>query len=101
MFRGIAVPALSILLVACATAPSGSQGGGTTGISSGGFLIRDYMETDLPRAVYLAKFELVQDRGASLLYPTRDEEARQAGPGIHRIPYMPNGNVMTPRSRAC
>ena len=73
MSRHIAVAALSILLAACASAPGGSQGGSTTGTSSGTFQIRDFMETDLPRAVYLAKFELVQDQGAALLYPTRDD----------------------------
>lgn len=99
MSRCIAVAALSILLAACATAPSGSQGGGTAGTSGGAFLIRDYMETDLPRAVYLAKFELVQDLGASLLYPTTDEQTRQAGPGIHRLPYAPTAFVRAQRER--
>ena len=99
MSRCITVAAFSILLAACATAPSGSQGGGTAGTSSGAFLIRDFMETDLPREVYLAKFELVQDRGASLLYPARDEEARQAGPGIHRLPNVPAAFVRAQRER--
>ena len=99
MSRCIAVAALSLLLAACATAPSGSQAGGTVGTSSGEFLIRDFMETDLPRAVYLAKFELIQDRGASLLFPTRAEDTRLEGPGIHRLPYGPTAFVRAQRER--
>jgi hypothetical protein len=99
MARRIAVAALGILLSASATALNGSQTRGTTGTSSGAFRVLDYLETDLPSTVYIAKSELIKDLGASLLYPKTDDETRQAGPGIHRLPNVPTSFVRAQRER--
>lgn len=92
--------ALGLFLTAGCATSSGDQGeGGTVPAGGGEFHIRDYMETYLPREVYLAKFEIVAERGASLLYPTREEDPRQVGPGIHRLPRVPTEFVHAQRDR--
>ena len=88
-----------LLPTGCATS-SGDSGGGSSGPSpSGDLQIRDYMETDVPREAYLAKFEIVPERGVSLIYPTTEEEPRQVGPGIHRLPRAPTAFVNQQRER--
>jgi hypothetical protein len=90
---------LILLPTGCATG-SGSPEGGTTAVREGGELqVWDYMETYVPREAYLAKFEIVPELGVSLLYPTRDEDPRQAGPGVHRLPRAPTGFVHAQRER--
>jgi hypothetical protein len=92
--------AIGLLLPAGCATSSGDSGSGGSGPAPGGeFQIRDYMETDVPREVYLAKFEIVPERGVSLIYPTTDDEPRQVGPGIHRLPRAPTAFVNDQRDR--
>jgi hypothetical protein len=57
------------------------------------------METEVPRQAYFAQFEIVPERGVSLIYPTTDEDPREVGPGIHRLPRAPTAFVNQQRER--
>jgi hypothetical protein len=95
----LVVTGLLLLPTGCATG-SGTAEEGTAPTREGGeFAIWDYMETYLPREAYLAKFEIVPELGVTLLYPTREEDPRQVGPGLHRLPRAPTAFVHAQRER--
>jgi len=92
--------AIGLLFPAGCAAPSGEAGGGgSPGARGGDLLIRDYMETYLPREAYMAKFEIVPERGVSLIYPVREEDPEQVGPGLHRLANAPSAFVNAQRDR--
>ena len=90
---------VTLLLTACATSGGGETEGGAPPAGGTELYIRDYMETYLPREAYIAFFEIIPERGVSLLYPTRGEEPRQVGPGWFRLPHSPSGFVHAQRDR--
>jgi len=47
--------------------------------------ILDFSTTYLGRPAYLAKFELIDGVGVSLLYPTSRRDRKEVGPGQHHI----------------
>jgi hypothetical protein len=99
MIRAAAGILSCLLLTACATSSGGGTEGGAPPAGGTELFIRDYMETYLPREAHIALFEIIPERGVSLLYPTRGEEPRQVGPGWFRLPHSPSGFVHAQRDK--
>jgi len=86
MSQTILLVALSLFLGGCAAGSSRPESESPAPSEGGKLIILDYLKTYLPRPAYLAKFEIIGGGGASLLYPTKEEESQQIGPGTHRLP---------------
>lgn len=99
MSRTIHFLIISILLWGCTTGAGGPRESASSPRAGGELVIRDFMETYLPRAAYMAKFEVFDEIGVSLLFPIRQEDFQQVGPGIHRMAFAPPSFVGEQRDK--
>jgi len=88
---------LSLLLVGCASG-SGRDLGGMGGGNAGGELtILGYLDTYLPWASYIAKFEILPNGSAGLLYPIRESDQGKTEGGTHHMRGVPPSFVRAQR----
>lgn len=93
----ITTAVLSLLLMGCASGSGrdlGEMGGGNTG---GELTILGYLDTYLPRASYIAKFEILPNGSAGLLYPIRESDQGKAEGGTHHMGGVPPSFVRAQR----
>ncbi len=88
---------LSLLLVGCASRSSRDLGWGVGGNAGGELTIVDYLDTYLPRASYMAKFEILPNGSAALLYPIRESDQGRTEGGTHHMGGVPPSFVKAQR----
>lgn len=86
MVRRVAVALVALpLSFGCGSVPIPGAGESPFPADEGGLSILDYSGTYVGREAYFAKFEVIDRMGASLLYPVRDSDQEQVGPGSHHL----------------
>ena len=85
MSRVLVVATFSLLVGGCATGSGGLEGEAGLSQETGGLSVLSYQETFLPRAAFIAIFELPGGGNAALLFPTREADREKRGPGIHYL----------------
>ena len=83
MSRVLVIATFSLLVGGCATGSGGIGGEVDLSQETGGLSVLSYQETFLPRAAFIAIFELPGGGNAALLFPTREEDREKRAPGTH------------------
>ena len=81
--------AFGFLLLGCASSGERGTGEGPARQSGGEITVLDYLDTYLPRDSYIAKFEILSNGSAALLYPLGTSDKGRTPRGTHHLRGVP------------